>query len=42
VRDIPQAQVVEFEDCGHFVPEECPEALARAIRVFVEAPNGRD
>ncbi|MGH2757209.1 MAG: alpha/beta fold hydrolase, partial [Actinomycetota bacterium] len=34
VRDIPQAQVVELSECGHFVPEECPEALAGAIRAF--------
>jgi pimeloyl-ACP methyl ester carboxylesterase len=34
VRDIPQAELVELPDCGHFVPEECPAALAGAIRAF--------
>lgn len=30
-RDIPQAEVVELPDIGHFVPEEAPDALAEAI-----------
>lgn len=34
-RDIPQAEIVELADCGHFVPEECPDALAEAIQGFV-------
>lgn len=34
-RDIPQAEIVELPDCGHFVPEEHPDALAGAIDVFV-------
>ena len=34
-RDIPQAEVVELPHCGHFVPEECPDDLAGAIRDFV-------
>lgn len=34
-RDIPQAEVVEVHGCGHFLPEERPEELARAIRAFV-------
>ena len=34
-RDIPQAEVVELPDCGHFVPEECPDELAGAIDSFV-------
>lgn len=34
-RDIPQARVVELPDCGHFVPEQCPDALAEAIDAFV-------
>lgn len=34
-RDIPQAEIVELPQCGHFVPEECPDALAEAIRGFV-------
>lgn len=33
-RDIPQAEVVELADCGHFVPEECPDELAEAILRF--------
>jgi pimeloyl-ACP methyl ester carboxylesterase len=36
-RDIPQAEVVELPDCGHFVAEECPDELARAIDRFVPA-----
>jgi pimeloyl-ACP methyl ester carboxylesterase len=34
-RDIPQAEFVELPDCGHFVPEEAPDALAGAIDRFV-------
>jgi pimeloyl-ACP methyl ester carboxylesterase len=34
-RDIPQAEVVELAECGHFVPEECPDGLAEAIDTFV-------
>ncbi len=30
-RDIPQAEVVELPEIGHFVPEEAPDALADAI-----------
>jgi epoxide hydrolase 4 len=33
-RDIPQAEVVELPDVGHFVPEEAPDELAAAIRRF--------
>ena len=28
----PSARVVRFEQAGHFVPEECPEKLAREMR----------
>ena len=35
-RDIPQAEIVELPDCGHFVPEESPDELAAAILDFVE------
>lgn len=34
-RDIPQAQVVELPEIGHFVPEEAPDELARAIQQTV-------
>ena len=34
-RDIPQAEIVELLDCGHFVPEEAPDTLAAAIDRFV-------
>lgn len=34
-RDIPQAEIVELPECGHFVPEECPDALAEAIQGFI-------
>ena len=34
-RDIPQAEVVELPDTGHFVPEEAPAELAAAIDRFV-------
>lgn len=34
-RDIPQARVVRLDDCGHFVPEECPHELAGAIESFL-------
>jgi pimeloyl-ACP methyl ester carboxylesterase len=34
-RDIPHAEIVELADCGHFVAEECPDALAGAVRSFV-------
>lgn len=34
-RDIPHAEVVELPECGHFVPEEDPQALADAIGAFV-------
>lgn len=33
-RDIPHAAVVRLEDCGHFVPEECPSELADSIERF--------
>jgi pimeloyl-ACP methyl ester carboxylesterase len=39
VRDIPQAEVVELDGVGHFVPEEAPNELAAAIERFV-APRG--
>lgn len=34
-RDIPQAEIVELDDVGHFVPEEAPAELAAAIDAFV-------
>lgn len=34
-RAIPQAEIVELPACGHFVPEECPDALAESIQSFV-------
>ena len=34
-RDIPHAKVVRLADCGHFVPEECPQELAREIEAFL-------
>jgi pimeloyl-ACP methyl ester carboxylesterase len=34
-RDIPQAEIVELPDCGHFVAEQCPDALATAILDFL-------
>lgn len=36
-RDIPQAEVVELPDTGHFVAEESPGELAGAIDSFVPA-----
>ena len=33
-RDIPQAEIVELDDVGHFVPEEAPDELATAIDRF--------
>lgn len=38
VRDIPQAEVVELDGVGHFVPEEAPGELAAAIERFA-APS---
>lgn len=38
VRDIPQAEVVELDGVGHFVPEEAPKELAGAIERFA-APD---
>jgi haloalkane dehalogenase len=34
-RDIPQARTVRLEDVGHFVPDEAPDELARAIEEFI-------
>ncbi|MEX2555467.1 MAG: alpha/beta hydrolase [Actinomycetota bacterium] len=34
-RDIPQARAVRLPDCGHFVPEECPDETAGAIEYFL-------
>ena len=34
-RDIPQARVVRLGDVGHFVPDEAPVELARAIEDFI-------
>jgi len=34
-RDIPQAEIVELPDVGHYVPEEAPDELAEAIVGFV-------
>ena len=34
-RDIPQASVVRLEEVGHFVPDEAPDELARAIESFI-------
>jgi epoxide hydrolase 4 len=34
-RDIPQARAVRLPDCGHFVPEECPDDMAGAIESFL-------
>lgn len=34
-REIPHAEVVELEDCGHFVPEECPGDFVAALRAFL-------
>ena len=33
-RDIPQAEIVELPNVGHFVPEEAPDELAEAIVRF--------
>ena len=35
-RTFPDADVVRLEDVGHFVPEEAPRALARAVERFLE------
>ena len=34
-RDIPHATAVRLPDCGHFVPEECPDGTAGAIESFL-------
>jgi epoxide hydrolase 4 len=34
-RDIPQARTVRLDDVGHFVPDEAPAELARAIEEFI-------
>jgi epoxide hydrolase 4 len=34
-RDIPQARTVRLDDVGHFVPDEAPVELARAIEEFI-------
>jgi pimeloyl-ACP methyl ester carboxylesterase len=33
--DIPQARAVRLPNCGHFVPEECPDDTAGAIESFL-------
>jgi pimeloyl-ACP methyl ester carboxylesterase len=33
--DIPHARAVRLEECGHFVPEECPGEMADAIEAFL-------
>ncbi len=35
-RDIPGAQLVVFERCGHLPQEECPEAFLRAVEPFIQ------
>lgn len=34
-RDIPHARIERLEGCGHFVPDECPEALAALLLDFL-------
>ncbi|MCX7623981.1 MAG: alpha/beta hydrolase [Thermomicrobium sp.] len=38
-RDIPGSRFLAFTRAGHFLPEERPRALARAIAVFLERPQ---
>lgn len=33
--DIPHARIERLEDCGHFVPDECPAALAALLMDFL-------
>ena len=33
----PKAKVVQFEDAGHFVPEEKPDELIIEINNFIQA-----
>jgi haloalkane dehalogenase len=35
---LPAAQIKTFDDAGHFVQEEKPEEMARAIRHFLSYP----
>lgn len=36
-RDLPNAQLTVIPDCGHLAQEECPAALAEAVRAFLRA-----
>ena len=36
---LPDAQVVRLESVGHFVPEEAPEDLGRAVEGFLSQPT---
>ena len=37
--ELPDARVLTFEDCGHFLAEEAPERVLPALREFMGAPR---
>ncbi|WP_158077177.1 alpha/beta fold hydrolase [Caenibacillus caldisaponilyticus] len=37
VRDLPNAELIVFENVGHLIPEERPEETAARIRAFLES-----
>jgi pimeloyl-ACP methyl ester carboxylesterase len=39
---IPNAQKAILEDCGHALPRECPDLLARRYRTFLDSASAED
>lgn len=33
--EIPNAQLVTFQNCGHVPQEECPDAFLQAVGLFI-------
>ena len=38
--DVPQTEVVRIDDCGHFLQEDRPEIVAKALAEFFSSPTG--